>query len=141
MLTARITPDDLQSETGYDGRSAYARTKRGQVILTEMWAKQLAGTGVVVHSMHPGWAATPGVDAGIPLFGKLMGPLLRTAEQGADTIVWLAAAEPPAETSGLFWHDRRPRSTHRVARTRETAEEREVLWSQLAALSGWSEAG
>jgi len=141
MYTSGIKPDDLQSEHDYDGRVAYARTKRGQVILTEMWAERLAGTGVVVHSMHPGWAATPGVDAGIPFFGKVMGPLLRSPADGADTIVWLAAAAEPAETSGLFWHDRKPRPTHRVARTRETPEQREALWSALRELSGWSQPG
>jgi hypothetical protein len=89
--------------------------------------------------MHPGWVDTPGVDSGIPLFGKLMGPLLRTPEQGADTIVWLAAAAEPAETTGLFWHDRRPRPTHRTSRTRETPGQRTALWRALADLSGWSE--
>ena len=44
----RIRPDDLQYERGvYRGASAYARTKRGQVVLTEMWAERLAGSGVV----------------------------------------------------------------------------------------------
>ncbi len=139
MYTARIDVDNLQSERDYDGRTAYARAKRGQVILTEMWAERLRGRGIVVHSMHPGWAATPGVDAGIPLFGKVMGPLLRTPDQGADTIVWLAAADEPGDTTGIFWHDRRPRPTHRIARTRETPEERRALWRALAELSGWSE--
>ena len=139
MYTARISVSNLQNEGDYDGRVAYARTKRGQVILTEMWAERLRGTGVVVHSMHPGWADTPGVEAGIPLFQKVMNPLLRTAEQGADTIVWLAAADEPAGTTGLFWHDREPRPTHRVSRTRETAEQRERLWRALSDLAGWDD--
>jgi NAD(P)-dependent dehydrogenase (short-subunit alcohol dehydrogenase family) len=107
------------------------------VILTEMWAERLRDRGISVHSMHPGWAATPGIDAGIPLFGKVMEPLLRSPAQGADTIVWLAAADEPAATSGLFWHDRRPRPTHRISRTRETPEQREDLWDALGELSGW----
>jgi len=139
MYTVRISISNLQNDRGeYDGRAAYARAKRGQVILTEMWAEEMRDRGVVVHAMHPGWVDTPGVDSGIPLFGKVMGPLLRTPEQGADTIVWLSAAEEPAETTGLFWHDRRPRPTHRVSRTRETPEQRTALWRALADLSGWS---
>jgi dehydrogenase/reductase SDR family protein 12 len=141
MYTARISVSDLQNGDDYDGRMAYARTKRGQVILTEMWAERLSGSGVVVHAMHPGWADTPGVEAGIPLFQKVMSPLLRNAEQGADTIVWLTAADEPAQTTGLFWHDREPRPTHRVARTRETPEQRERLWRALADLSGWDGPG
>ena len=40
--------------------------------------------------MHPGWADTPGVAEGLPGFHRVMGPLLRPPEQGADTVVWLA---------------------------------------------------
>jgi NAD(P)-dependent dehydrogenase (short-subunit alcohol dehydrogenase family) len=140
MYLGRISIADLQSDRGdYDGRGAYARTKRGQMILTELWAERLAGTGVTVHAMHPGWAATPGVTAGIPLFDKVMKPFMRTPEQGADTIVWLAAADGPGRTSGLFWHDRRPRPVHRFDRTRETPEERDRLWRALAQLAGWED--
>ena len=30
--------------------------------MTEVWAKKGAEQGLVVHSMHPGWVATPGVE-------------------------------------------------------------------------------
>ena len=49
------------------------------------------------------------------------GPVLRSADQAADTIVWLATAAGPADRPGLFWHDREPRPAHRVPWTRETA--------------------
>jgi len=134
MYTQRIRVDDLQMETGrYDGAVAYARTKRAQVILTELWAERFADRGIVVHSMHPGWAATPGVSESLPRFYKLTKPLLRTPEQGADTIVWLCASEEAGGTTGRFWHDRRPRPTHRGRGTRETQEERDAL---LRALEG-----
>ncbi|MDQ6810573.1 MAG: SDR family NAD(P)-dependent oxidoreductase, partial [Actinomycetota bacterium] len=44
MYARRIRVDDLQSERGpFDGPAAYARTKRAQVILTELWAQRLRG--------------------------------------------------------------------------------------------------
>lgn len=138
MYTQRIDVDDLQSENGYRGSVAYARTKRGQVILTEMWAEAEAESGVVVHAMHPGWADTPGVATSLPRFRRLAGPLLRTPEEGADTIVWLAAADEPGGTTGLFWLDRRPRPTYRLPGTRETPADRVRLWDELSRLSGWS---
>lgn len=136
MYGQRISIDNLQNDQGeYKGAAAYARTKRGQVILTEMWAEQLKDQGVTVGSMHPGWADTPGLVHSLPTFYKLTKPFLRTPAEGADTIVWLAAAGEPAGRTGLFWHDRLPRPTHKTRRTRETATERQELWEALTALS------
>lgn len=138
MYTQKVELEDMQYERGeYKGSVAYARAKRGQVILTGLWAEQLAGRGVVVHAMHPGWADTPGVEKSLPTFRKITGPFLRTAAEGADTIVWLAAAPAPAEAIGLFWLDRRPRPTHKLGSTRETPAEREALWEALVELTGW----
>lgn len=137
MYTQRIRVRDLQSARGeYRGSIAYARAKRGQVILTELWAERLADRGIVVHAMHPGWADTPGVEDSLPLFRKITKPFLRTPEQGADTIVWLAASDEAATQSGKFWHDRRPRPTHRLKGTVEAFEDRQGLWDALNGLAG-----
>jgi dehydrogenase/reductase SDR family member 12 len=136
MYTQKLRADDLQSEQeDFDGPTAYARTKRAEVVLSEMWAQRLAGTGVTVHAMHPGWADTPGVRSSLPRFYRVTRPLLRSPHQGADTIVWLGAAVEPAETSGGFWHDRRRRPTHLLPGTRETEVERDRLWAECVALS------
>jgi dehydrogenase/reductase SDR family member 12 len=136
MYTQGLHVDDLQSRSGsFDGRVAYSRSKRAEVVLAERWAQELAGTRVVVHSMHPGWANTPGITSSLPGFQRVMRPLLRTPEQGADTIVWLAAAPEPAQTTGRFWCDRRVRATHRLGRTRESAVDRDRLWHALDAIA------
>ena len=140
MYTQKLDVEDPQLERReYDPPAFYAHTKRCEVILTELWAERLRGTGVSVHSMHPGWADTPGVQTSLPRFRKLMRPLLRDARQGADTAVWLATAPEPANRSGLFWHDREPRPVHRVPWTRESADERQRLWAECARLSGWTD--
>ncbi len=141
MYTQKLRVDDLQSEREeFDGPNVYARTKRAEVILTELWAEQLAGTGVVVHSMHPGWSDTPGVRSSLPRFYAVTRPLLRTPAEGADTIVWLGAAAEPGRSSGRFWHDRRPRPTHWLRWTRETRQERERLLAECVRLSGLRDA-
>jgi hypothetical protein len=82
--------------------------------------------------MHPGWADTPGVQESLPRFHRLTGPLLRDAEGGADTTVWLAGTTPePA--SGLLWHDRRPRSAYLRPGTRPGDGDRERLWDWVRA--------
>jgi len=137
MYTARIDLDDLQLERHeFDGARFYAHTKRIEVALSEEWSRRLADKGIVVHSVHPGWVATPGVTASLPRFNKLMRPLLRDPDAGADTIVWLAGSPPAAEHAGAFWHDRRPRPKHRVFWTRESAPERAVLFDRCAELCG-----
>lgn len=136
MYAQKLRVDDLQSEQGdFHGPTVYARTKRAEVILTEMWAQRLAGTGVTVHAMHPGWADTGGLKSSLPRFHRATRPLLRTPGQGADTIVWLGTAAEPADSSGGFWHDRRRRPTHLLPRTRETEAERSRLWAECVVLS------
>ncbi|MFT5203492.1 MAG: dehydrogenase/reductase SDR family protein 12 [Candidatus Aldehydirespiratoraceae bacterium] len=115
----------------YNGTEQYARAKRAQVALNEEWAGRFADTPVRFHAMHPGWADTPGVAASLPTFRRVVGPLLRSSEQGADTIVWLAADDSePLTINGEFWLDRRCRSVHRLGRTRrsDTLNRRDELW-------------
>ncbi len=136
MYTTGLALDDLQYEkTAYDGSRAYARTKRALVVLTELWADQLKDSGVVVHAMHPGWADTPGVASSLPGFHAVTKRLLRTADQGADTITWLAAAPEAAKASGGFWLDREPHVTGVFPGTDPTPEERQRLWEALTALA------
>ena len=138
MYTQPLDVDKMLDAPGpWRGAVAYARAKRAQVVLTEMWAERLRGTGVVVHAMHPGWAATPGVSSGIPAFEKATGAILRSPDQGADTIVWLAAGEEPATSSGHFWHDRKVRPTHHALMgTEERPGARDRLWDVLSELTG-----
>lgn len=124
MFAQALELDDPQARHGtYDGTGTYARSKRAEMVLTTEWARRLEGTGVVAHAMHPGWADTPGVQSSLPRFASVMGPLLRTADEGADTITWLAAAAEPAHCSGRLWHDRRPRAQHRIPTTRASPDD------------------
>lgn len=142
MYSQRLSVDDLEMAADrYDGTTAYARAKRAQVTLAELWAERLRADDVVVHSLHPGWADTPGVARSLPTFRRVVGPFLRTPDQGVDTLVWLAADDgEPLRSTGRFWHDRRPRSTHRIPATRrtDTPDERARLWAWCAERTGWT---
>ena len=142
MYTARLDVDDPQlDEREFDGPAFYAHTKRAEVALAEVWAERLADLGISSHSMHPGWADTPGLARSLPRFHRLLRPLLRDAREGADTIVWLATADSEGvdERSGAFWHDRRPRPKHLLPRTRESREDRQRFWAECARLAGMTE--
>ena len=129
MLTTKLQLADAQwRDREYDGVRAYAETKRAQVILAELWAEELSGGPVVVNSMHPGWADTPAVASSLPTFHQVTEAILRTPEEGADTVVWLAAADAASQVTGQFHFDREAVRTHWLPITRETEAEREALW-------------
>ncbi|MFF0413186.1 hypothetical protein ACFYUY_22430 [Kitasatospora sp. NPDC004745] len=134
----RIPAGDLESrQTPYGPKKVYARTKRQELVITEEWARRLDGTGVHVHAMHPGWADTEGVRQWLPVFRALTRPVIRTPEQGADTVVWLGAAPEAVRCTGLFWHDRRPRpTTHTLGAAADSPATRRELWTHLTALTG-----
>jgi len=134
-VSAGRTPE--MSPDRYDGTKQYAVAKRMQVTLNEMWAERVRG--VAFHAMHPGWADTPGVRSSLPGFARVTAPVLRTADEGADTIVWLAAAEDSElGASGGFWCDRERRPIHRLATTRRSDSQsaRLALWHWVAEKSG-----
>jgi NAD(P)-dependent dehydrogenase (short-subunit alcohol dehydrogenase family) len=137
MYTAELESDLEYTAGEYKGVRAYARTKRMQVVLTEQLGRAFAeDRDPVVHSMHPGWAATPGVTDSIPGFGKIAKPILRTPAQGADTIVWLAASPEAALSTGKFWSDRRPRPTHYLPWQKDNPVARQQLWDTCISATG-----
>lgn len=132
--------DDLEStQDEYRGIRAYARTKRMQITLAEQLAAAYPDPqDPVVHSMHPGWSTTPGVTDSLPGFAKVLKPVLRSPADGADTMVWLAAAPDAARTSGLLWQDRRPRAAYYLPWQSDDAAVRQVLWDTcVAAAAGY----
>lgn len=139
MYAVPLTVNGIEmSKETYRGATQYALAKRAQVTLNEMWAVRAPST--TFHAMHPGWADTPGVSGSLPGFRTLVGPVLRSPDDGADTMVWLAADESEATcSSGLFWLDRRVRSIHKLSRTRksDTSARRDRLWNWVAERAGW----
>jgi NAD(P)-dependent dehydrogenase (short-subunit alcohol dehydrogenase family) len=129
MYTRRLNLEDPNwNEREYDGVTAYAETKRAQVVLSELWAEELRGSSVVVNAMHPGWADTPSVKNSLPRFHRLTRTILRTPAEGADTVVWLAASPRARQSTGRLFLDREERRTHLLPFTRESEEDRRALW-------------
>jgi NAD(P)-dependent dehydrogenase (short-subunit alcohol dehydrogenase family) len=130
----------------YEGVRAYARAKRAQVVLSHEWARRFGGDHVASHAMHPGWADTHGLSAGLPAFRHFRW-LLRTPDQGADTAVWLAAGGPHRGALGDdaaapgegFWLDRRRRPEYRCPGARPASADGDAgarLWEWCAERTG-----
>ncbi|XP_077220488.1 NAD(P)-binding Rossmann-fold superfamily protein isoform X2 [Tasmannia lanceolata] len=112
MYTSPLTNDLQFSEANFDGTLQYSRNKRVQVALTEKWAEMYSNKGIGFYSMHPGWADTPGVTKSLPGFSKALSGKLRTNEEGADTVVWLALQPKEKLVSGAFYFDRAEATKH-----------------------------
>jgi len=116
---------NCREEGDYDGMAAYAMHKRAQVELTRYWNQQWKGLPAV-HVMHPGWVDTEGVKTALPGFRSALKRILRNAEQGADTILWLADQRPDPVEEGI-WLDRELQPEHEFAFTRKTRHDADDL--------------
>lgn len=132
MYSTRLNTSLLiDPKSPFDGVQAYAQTKRAQVVLNRMWSKK---GSVASFCMHPGWAATPGVAQSLPRFQKMMNERLRTSQQGADTIIWLAMRASEQQDTGTLWFDRKKVSEHFLPWTASTHAEEQRLWDTLQEL-------
>lgn len=139
MYLQKLDLSDLLFEKcSYNKYTGYANAKRAQVILSELFSKK--HPQYLFSSMHPGWADTPGVRYSMPHFKKLLNKRLRSAEEGADTILWLATTHD--YPNGKFWFDRKQAKTTILNLNKSSEEENELLWkyceSILASIKGLS---
>ena len=132
--SAEIDFDDLQSERRYRAFPVYGMTKKANILFTYELAKRLEGTGVVANCVHPGGVNTSFGDdnrsPGVLLF-RAFKPFMRTPEQGADTVIYLASSPEAAEMNGRYLMDRKEVSP---AEPRDEAAQRR-LWEASEALT------
>ena len=106
---AEIDFDDLLSERRYLAFPVYGMTKLANILFTYELAERLEGTGVVANCLHPGGVNTNFGDnnrsPGILLF-RAFKPFMRSPEQGADTIIYLATSPEAEGMSGKYLTDR-----------------------------------
>ena len=131
--------------SGYYARSLH-REHDGE------WEFDLAWKPLTSWPVYAGWLravrrgharAHRGLDLSAPVlvltslpgFHKVMGPLLRDPETGADTVVWLAATDP-APGGGQFWHDRAVRPEHWFGTNRSSDEDLQRLWTYVLDAAG-----
>lgn len=140
----RIDLDDLNWERRhYDRASAYAQSKLANLMFSLELERRLAAAGSPLRAVaaHPGYAATEvGSNTGTwfdRLFGFGKKVLQRTADQGAESVVCVAA--DPAVSGGfvgprwLLYGSPHPAGIARRARDRETARR---LWELSEDLTG-----
>jgi len=124
---------------GYSIMGAYGRSKLANILFANELSRRLAGTGVVVNSLHPGGVATN-------IWSKRRGSRGRfyrspkrlfmiTPEEGGATIVTSARARKTAATSGAYFEKNAPVKPSRLARDEALAKR---LWEVSERLTGIS---
>jgi NAD(P)-dependent dehydrogenase (short-subunit alcohol dehydrogenase family) len=138
---ARIDFEDLQSERRYRAFKVYGMTKLANILFTYELAERLEGTGVVANCLHPGGVNT-NFASGNRTLGTLLfrafKPFMRTPEQGADTVVYLASSPEARSMTGRYLIDRKVVSSYEEPHD-EAAQKR--LWEvseELTNLDGAS---
>ena len=98
-----IDLSDLGKEKRWTSFGAYGAGKLANIVTARAMLRRYATDGINTVSFHPGVVATSfGSSAGLFVklfYGSGLGKrLMRTPEQGADTLVWLATTKP-----GVDW--------------------------------------
>jgi NAD(P)-dependent dehydrogenase (short-subunit alcohol dehydrogenase family) len=107
---AKLDFDDLQSRRGYSGFPVYSKSKLCNILFNRELARRLDGSGITANALHPGFVATRfGDNSG----GGLVRTVLKVAkplgaispEEGARTIIYLAASPDVAGISGEYFYE------------------------------------
>jgi retinol dehydrogenase 14 len=134
----QIDFDDLQGTHGYRGSRAYSQSKLANILFTYELARRLQGTGVTANCLHPGVIGTKLLAdyMGVPYVG---GALARTfgasPEEGAQTVIYLAASPEVEGVSGRYFERKRPRRSSRESYDEAAARR---LWEISEQLTGIS---
>jgi len=132
-LNAKPDFNDLQLEKNYDPLRAYGNAKLFLIWISQHLAyklKEHAIPNITVNTMHPGAVASNfGVESNLGSFlnfiAKLVRPLFKTVEQGADTIIYLATSNEVKNTTGKYFVNRKQ---SKVANKYYTSSNEKSIW-------------
>ena len=132
----RIELDDLQGERRWSSWSAYSNSKLANVLFTRALARRVEGKAVVANCLHPGVIRTRlgrGTPAPIRLGWRAVSLFFKSADRGAETIVYLATSPQAGEITGGYFVD--SRQTRPSARAADDGIA-EQLWARSEELTG-----
>lgn len=128
--------DDLQFQHGYQFMRAYGKSKLANILFTNELDRRLASSGVTVNALHPGFVAT-NIGGNNGWLVRLFLPLIRlsaiSADEGAETSIYLAASPEVEGVSGKYFYKKRVKDSSEFSQDEEAARR---LWDISAQLTG-----
>ena len=105
----------------------YSNSKLANVLFSAELGRRLAGTGVSTYALHPGvvasdvWRAIPWPIRPLLKLGMI------STEEGARTTMFCATAPEPAQQTGLYYDQCKPRTPSAMGQDQALAAE---LWKR-----------
>jgi NAD(P)-dependent dehydrogenase (short-subunit alcohol dehydrogenase family) len=140
-LSAGLRRDDLQWRRGfYRGFQAYHQSKLANLLFTYELARRLEGAGITSNAVHPGLVATNiGMDN--KWYWRMLKPAVNMvfkdrfvpADEGARTVVYLAASPDVEGVTGSYFVDEAAAQSSAASRDMEAAR---WLWRESEELTG-----
>jgi NAD(P)-dependent dehydrogenase (short-subunit alcohol dehydrogenase family) len=128
--------DDLMGEKKFAGFRAYAQAKLANIIFSYELDRRWGEHGITANAVHPGAVATNFGEEAKPVFRSLIKigkPFLKTPQQGADTLVYLATSPEVEGISGKYFIRRKPVRSNRESYDQEVWKR---LWEVSEELTG-----
>jgi len=132
---SKIDMNDLNMEHSFTPNRAYGNAKLANILFTKELHTRYEAKGINAAAFHPGIVTTSFASDTtsylryiyrVPVLRKLL--RLLPAEQGADTMVWLASSVPGKDwVSGEYYYKRKIARTHDAANDAVIARQ---LWDK-----------
>jgi NAD(P)-dependent dehydrogenase (short-subunit alcohol dehydrogenase family) len=132
------TDFDPKALRRYSIMRAYGQSKLAQILFTHELARRLEGSGVTINCLHPGAVATK-MWSRFPMplnyLSKVVTVFLKSPEEGAETVLYLASSPEVDGVSGKYFVNRKEAESSSVSYNAEAATR---LWQLSEELTGLS---
>ena len=128
--------DDIQCQHNYQFMRAYGKSKLDNILFTYELDRRLAGSGVTVNALHPGFVGT-NMGANNGWIVRLFLPSTRlwaiSSQDGAETSVYLASSPEVERVSGEYFYQKQSIPSSQYSQDEEIAKR---LWQVSAEMTG-----
>ena len=109
----KINFEDIEYSGNYSAFKTLSQAKLADILLVYELARKLKDTKVTANCFHPGFVSTniidndPDASVLTRIIYKSISPFLKSAEEGAETMLYLASSPEVSSVTGKYFIDRR----------------------------------